>query len=133
MHTKSRAKEAALQRSREEYKPTNALTEHSLYNFYNAGTKPMTVEWSIGQDNTTMELWEHIASTSTTIGDAITNHIHSQATPHITQRGGSLNISTTKVAPPTEYRECTPFPQLSTCHAISHSHCQRQHFQVYVP
>ena len=78
MLTKSRAKEAALQRSREEYKPIIALTEHSLYNFYNAGTKPMTVEWSIDQDNITMELWEHMTSTSTTIEDAITNHIHSQ-------------------------------------------------------
>ena len=44
MLTKSRAKEATLKRSGEEYKPIIALTEHSLYDFFNAGTKPMTVE-----------------------------------------------------------------------------------------
>ena len=35
------------------------LAKHSLYNFYNAGTKPMSVKWSIGQDNTTMIVNTH--------------------------------------------------------------------------
>ena len=55
-------KQSCRDQERNTNQPTSddhPLAEHSLYNFYNAETKPMIVEWSIGQNNTTMEVNTH--------------------------------------------------------------------------